>query len=410
MVNRYTAVGETVLDPFCGSGTLLVEAVAASRNAVGIDIDPLAAFVADTKVHRFAPGQLGLCQRTRCWRPPGKCADQQAGTTALKKRDVSIGTAQRQIREEGLWTPRLPNWQHWFRHYVWVDLARLNHQISEAQIPETHRDLLRLAFASVIRKVSRADPVPVSGLEVTSHMLRREEEGRYLDTFAHFENATSLALDAVQELHDANPQGRARAIRGDAKRITRSVRGPVDAVITSPPYQGAVDYYRRHKLEMYWLGLVDDRAERLALLGDYIGRVKVAHRDPLAKREVAKPLAMKWDADLKKVDTRRASGFRHYINSMTEAMAEIATVLAPGSPCVLVVGNSRWRGNEVPTVPLLREIAADFFDHEETLFYDVRNRYMSYSRHNGADIRPRVCDQTQKEVTIDRFGPTWAMR
>ncbi|MCP2323407.1 DNA modification methylase [Hamadaea flava] len=36
----YTAPGDLVLDPMCGSGTTLVEAVHAGRNAIGIDIEP----------------------------------------------------------------------------------------------------------------------------------------------------------------------------------------------------------------------------------------------------------------------------------------------------------------------------------------------------------------------------------
>ena len=49
LIELASSPGETVLDPFCGSGTLLVEAVATGRNAVGTDVDPLAVFVSDAK-------------------------------------------------------------------------------------------------------------------------------------------------------------------------------------------------------------------------------------------------------------------------------------------------------------------------------------------------------------------------
>jgi hypothetical protein len=57
-----------------------------------------------------------------------------------------------------------------------------------------------------------------------------------------------------------------------------SIRGTglIDCVITSPPYLTAVNYYRRHQLEMFWLGLTHTTAERLELMPRYLGRDRVA--------------------------------------------------------------------------------------------------------------------------------------
>nr|MDQ4041145.1 site-specific DNA-methyltransferase [Actinomycetota bacterium] len=49
LLERYTEPGDCVLDCFCGSGTLLVEATVAGRSAVGSDVDPVAAFVSRVK-------------------------------------------------------------------------------------------------------------------------------------------------------------------------------------------------------------------------------------------------------------------------------------------------------------------------------------------------------------------------
>jgi hypothetical protein len=61
-------------------------------------------------------------------------------------------------------------------------------------------------------------------------------------------------------------------------------------------------------------------------------------------------------------------------------------VTARGAKVLMVVGQSSWRGESIPTDTILAETAAGRYKLHETLWYPVKNRYMSYSRHNGADI------------------------
>src|SRR4051794_14327894 len=49
LLETFTSPGARVLDPFCGSGTLLVEGALTGRHAVGHDIDPLAVFISSVK-------------------------------------------------------------------------------------------------------------------------------------------------------------------------------------------------------------------------------------------------------------------------------------------------------------------------------------------------------------------------
>lgn len=48
-IRTFTQPGDLVLDPFCGGGTTLVEALSLGRRAAGMDINSLAAFLARTK-------------------------------------------------------------------------------------------------------------------------------------------------------------------------------------------------------------------------------------------------------------------------------------------------------------------------------------------------------------------------
>jgi hypothetical protein len=53
---------------------------------------------------------------------------------------------------------------------------------------------------------------------------------------------------------------------------------------------------------------------------------------------------------------------------------------------VFVVGRSTWNGRKLPTVDLFKEIAGPYFQIVDRYWYPLKNRYMTYTRHNGASI------------------------
>lgn len=383
---RYTSARDLVLDPFCGSGTLLVEALANGRSSLGIDVDPVAVAVTKAKIHRYRPASLSesaaLIETTisRHERPSREYDKRMFED--LSPRAYSV--LQRELAD---YIPDIPNLLHWFRRYVVIDLARILKVIETVAIPETHRDFFRIVFASIIRNSSNADPVPVSGLEVTAHMKRQNEAGRLINPFGHFKRAIAKAVDSARDLHQSSDGSvSAMAFQGDATRLRKMPTG-VDAIITSPPYHGAVDYYRRHQLEMFWLKHTKSQVDRLRLLDKYIGRPKVprSHR-LLSETTLENRLASYWEKRIRASSPDRADAFKHYIVSMGLVFNGIAQILNASRPAVFVVGHSSWNGTELPTTDLFQEIAGSQFSLQELLCYPVKNRYMSYSRHNDANI------------------------
>ena len=387
LIQAYTTVGQTILDPFCGSGTLLLAAVAEGRHATGSDVDPVAVFVAKGKTHRFRPGHLRASWTLL--RPLLEAITRS--TREYEERcfvDISMEEYHTTLSDEGLWCPDIPNLMHWFRRYVIIDLARILSRIEMANIPETHRAFFRLLHASIIRNASNADPVPVSGLEVTAWMKKRDAAGRQINPFELYLRATERSLLAVEEYWEAStPASRVSVLHVDARALRTRLRSQVDAVITSPPYHNAVDYYRRHQLEMFWLGFTKTHTDRLELRPRYIGRPHVTKADPILQRlEELGPLASLWYERMKEVSGQRASAFAHYVLSMKDVVSQLATVLRTGGPAIFVLGHSEWNGSKLPTSELFMEIAGDLFLLSERFWYPVKNRYMSYGRHNGADI------------------------
>jgi len=388
LIEQFSSPGDLVLDPFCGSGTVFVEAMTLNRNCVGVDVDPVAAFIARVKTQRL-PGPAIKRSGDRLSRVllPIRRPDSEYERRQFV--DITPDTYRKAVRRYDLSIPKIPNLFHWFRRYVIIDLARIRTAIESLDTPSTHRDFLMLCFASIIRASSNADPVPVSGLEVTSHMKGRDEAGRIINPFTLMEKQLSRMLADMEQFYEATAQTESWTVTrcGDAANLRRHMRRTVDVVITSPPYHNAVDYYRRHTLEMYWLGLTTDHEDRLRLLPKYIGRTTVSQSHPYVRDEqLPAGLARHWESTLEKTSKPRAHAFKHYVISMSRVMDQLAARLHPKSLAVFVLGKNSWNGRQLPTTELFRQMSAKNFRLVDRYWYPVKNRYMSYDRHNDASI------------------------
>jgi hypothetical protein len=385
LLTEYTRPGDCVLDPFCGSGTLLVEASVLGRNSIGIDVDPLSVFVSGVKAHAIRKSSLDATA-TQLDNALRELERSPVELATLANRDLDETEYAEQLN--GTWVPQMPQFEHWFYRYAIVDLAVLLESINQLDAPQTHRNFFKLVFAATIRSASRADPVPVSGLEVTKVMLEKEEAGRSVEVASLFRRRLSRALTDMETFHEARETGvSCRVFRADAATLHAHLAPKVDAAITSPPYHGAVDYYRRHKLEMFWLGMTEDQTARLALLEHYLGRPKVPQRHPyVGGASLELPGVAMVEKGMRRVSGERADAFKHYAVGMSRAIAGVARRTKPGAPFILVVGHSTWNGGSIDTSALMEELAKPHFALTDRYWYPVKNRYMSYERKNGANI------------------------
>jgi hypothetical protein len=268
LINDFSNIGDRVLDPFCGSGTLLVEGLLAGRSVVGTDVDPLAIFISSAKTTRYDLDALAnltaeLVETLELWRDRD---EHRFGPFTADINEKSFASASRRYRQ---FIPAIPKLKHWFRLRVIFQLAKILSVISEQFYARRELLFAELCFASIIRNASNADPVPVSGLEVTKHMRQREAEGRIIDPYALMIQALQRTEEAMRAFAEARRGRYAKTFVTDVRNLDVRRTGTIDAAITSPPYLSAVDYYRRHQLEMFWLKLVQSHDERLSLLAHY---------------------------------------------------------------------------------------------------------------------------------------------
>lgn len=208
--------GTAVFDPFCGSGTTLVEAQKAGLPSVGIDLNPIACLIARVKTSAL----------------PNLFAE-TVQEVAARARNI-----------KSLPSPDIPNVDHWFKPDIQVAIGAIARTISEPEFEST-RNHLRLVLSSIIVRVSNQDSD--TRYAAISKNVSRE------DVFSGFCASASRLLKALMERDwELQPS---EIIEGDTLEANSSQVGrDIGLVITSPPYPNAYEYWLYHKYRMWWLG------------------------------------------------------------------------------------------------------------------------------------------------------------
>ena len=228
LVDAFIPKGGTVLDPFCGSGTVLVEAMLLSRNAVGTDLNPLAVGLAQVKTKARAEGELAALQH----------AAQTVAAFAEERRRARAGATRRFSKDDTTT----------FDPHVLLELDSLRHGI-RTLAPEAHQDDLMFVLSSILVKVSRKE----------SDTSTREEPKRIAAGYPTrlLVKKTEELIARLRELEARLPSPRPEAtcLLDDATRLDELADACVDGIVTSPPYVATYDYLAHHALRLRWLGL-----------------------------------------------------------------------------------------------------------------------------------------------------------
>jgi SAM-dependent methyltransferase len=228
LVVALSSPGATVLDPFCGSGTVLVEAMIAGRRAVGTDLNPIAVRLATLKTTlRDAPWLEALVAAAR---------------------EVAAVADERRVRRAGASKRYPPDDVAAFDPHVLLELDSLRTAITKRDDPDV-RGVLELVLSAILVKVSRR-----ASDTSAAAFPRRIAAGFPARLFAR---KTEELARRLTELAALVPPGAppARVALDDATRLRTVGASTVDAVVTSPPYVATYDYLAHHALRMRWLGL-----------------------------------------------------------------------------------------------------------------------------------------------------------
>jgi DNA methylase len=223
-LRRYASPGQLVWDPFAGSGTTLVEANAFGARAAGCDVSAFNCLLMRAKTGEYDPALL-LGDVVRLAEPLR--TKKTRGSAYLRR---------------------------WFAPQSLRELLAFRERIEGTAYPELWQVVLSRSARSA--RLARHDDLdfpaePVAG-EYFCHKHRRVcrpvgEADKFLRRYVRD------AAQRVQEFGDVRSSRPVDVLHGDSRLIDPP--GPVDLVLTSPPYPGLIDYHEQHAYAYELLGL-----------------------------------------------------------------------------------------------------------------------------------------------------------
>ena len=225
LLEAYAKESYIILDPFCGSGTTLVEASLKNLNSIGVDINPIARLISSIKTTKYSLVDLSEIDNI---------------ISEIKKEYKDNKNNLKSIIN-------FPNKDHWFQKNVQNEIELILNNIKSATL-EKNKDLMRVALSEII--------VDVSNQESDTRYAAKNKnipDGRTIELFEKkYHSIKSKILKFSKEVDKYNYI--TKIYSDDSRNLESISNKSVDLIITSPPYANTYDYYLYHKHRMNWLG------------------------------------------------------------------------------------------------------------------------------------------------------------
>ncbi len=363
------ARGATVLDPFAGSGTTLVEARRAGAHALGTEL--------------LAPAALAARVKTM-FELDGARLESAARRTVARARRRTAGPL-----------PFLRETRRQFDPARLGELTRLRDALPAGGRPIT--DALRLAFGKVLIPASRLHRSPCLGYDRRYRAL----DGTAYDLF--LAAARTMRADLADLAGERSRWGPPAEVRTEDARTARWPTGSVDLAITSPPYVNGMDYVMNYKVDLAWLGYVRSYRDLAAIRRAEVACDNLPRSETVAYRAL-EALPDPWLSEILeriRANVARKGSYRRndvhavvhrYFADLVPVLRRVYDALRPRGRFVLVVGDSLLAGTYVPGDLLTARIGA-------SLGYRIASVNVARSRRSG---QRRSFELRESVVTLER--------
>jgi len=354
MVNPYS---KWLFDPFCGTGTSLVEGALADFSVCGTDLNPLARLISNVKTRDYDMDAL-------------QQSENRLQNMLKELSEVEISQSFNQLLEE-----EREKWNSWFPEETLVEIGQLTGAIDELNQDDS-TDLMRISLSNSLRRVSfqrnhefKLYRIPVEERESFSKDLLpvfKNELQMAVNGIRHYQNRLKAGVEV--EIHSFN------TVETVGKEYHYRTGKWVDAVVTSPPYGDSsttVAYAQYSWLSNRILGL-DNRVAG-ALDRELMGG---------SKADIVETGCTELDLTLDKIeeiDSSRAQEVMAFYLDYQLSINNVSSMMTPGAFSGYVVGNRTVKGVKLPTdIFTAWCFENNGFNHKETIVRKFPMKRMPY--------------------------------
>lgn len=347
LIENYSQENDTICDIFCGSGTSLIESILLKRNSYGIDMNPLAIFLANVKTSAIDP-------------------------LLLTKEYFSLLNRIQKIKDDEIQKPGFFNIDFWFNDKVIVELAKIKKAISVVK-NEKIKNFFLASFSEVVRHSSNTKNGEFKLVRIRKDKL----ENHSPDVISMFKKKTESNISGMKLFYqEVDKKINAKIIMGDSSEDIGIEKESIDLIITSPPYgdsRTTVAYGQFSRLSSQWIDLFEDPNMASGLDNELLGgRAAKNLSHSLASNYLKESLEK-----INKKDERRARDVLSFYIGLNKCLKQAYRLLKSEKYFCLVVGNRLVKQVRIPTDFIIAELAEKIgFTCEEIIVRNIPGKRM----------------------------------
>ena len=347
LIDQYGKGAKTLFDPYCGTGTSLVEANIRSIHAHGTDVNPLARLIAETKTSRIEPQKLD---------------------GYLKAFGSFLAPLNSGMHQLHVMIPNFKNIDFWFKQETKEKLAVVKNFIDGIQDKKI-RQFFFTAFSETVRDSS----LTRNGEFKLFRMKEVQREKFNPDVFS--------IITAKLQRNRIGLESYLKKIQGNAayakiygfnpsKTIDAIPKNSIDMVLTSPPYgdsKTTVAYGQFSRLANQWLGVENAHQVDNQLMGGTPRKIEKTGFDMIDKI-----VAQVGDSDEK-----RAKEVYSFYADYIRSISHVSSVVKKNGYACYVVGNRRVKNITLPTDVITKDIFEQYgFAYKKTFIRSIPHKRM----------------------------------